>query len=62
MTIASAVAAAPPRAPSRVATGTAELDYRPSYLAAALAGLVVFIVYILTLAPTTGNVRAVSIT
>ena len=53
MTIASAAAAAPPRAPSRVATGTAELDYRPSYLAAALAGLVVFIIYILTLAPTT---------
>ncbi len=33
--------------------GTTELDYRPSYLAAAIAGLVVFILYIVTLAPTT---------
>lgn len=31
----------------------AELDYRPSYLAAALAGLVTFLLYIVTLAPTT---------
>ena len=30
-----------------------ELDYRPSYLAAAVAALVVFILYLLTLAPTT---------
>jgi hypothetical protein len=38
---------------SRAAVGTAELDYRPSYLAATIAGLVVFVLYILTLAPTT---------
>jgi hypothetical protein len=31
----------------------AELDYRPSYLAAAIAGLVTFLLYIVTLAPTT---------
>ncbi|HYC51075.1 MAG TPA: DUF2723 domain-containing protein [Gemmatimonadaceae bacterium] len=30
-----------------------ELDYRPSYLAAAVAALAVFILYLLTLAPTT---------
>ena len=53
MTAATAPAGAPPRANSRVAVGTAELDYRPSYLAAAIAGLVVFVLYILTLAPTT---------
>ncbi len=53
MTIASAAAAAPPRAPSRVATGTADLDYRPSYLAASIAGLMVLVLYVLTLAPTT---------
>ncbi|MCC6431202.1 MAG: DUF2723 domain-containing protein [Gemmatimonadaceae bacterium] len=50
---ATATAGAPPRVTSRVAVGTAELDYRPSYLAAALAGLATFILYILTLAPTT---------
>ncbi len=33
--------------------GVAELDYRPSYLAATIAGLVVFLLYIITLAPTT---------
>jgi hypothetical protein len=31
----------------------AELDYRPSYLAAAIAGLVTFLLYVVTLAPTT---------
>lgn len=31
----------------------AELDYRPSYLAAAIAGLVAFLLYLVTLAPTT---------
>ena len=31
----------------------AELDYRPSYLAAAVTGLLVFLVYALTLAPST---------
>lgn len=53
MTVATAAAAAPPRVTSRAAVGTAELDYRPSYLAAAIAGLVVFVLYMLTLAPTT---------
>jgi len=32
---------------------SAELDYRPSYLAAAIAGLAVFLLYIITLAPST---------
>lgn len=31
----------------------AELDYRPSYLAATIAGLAAFILYLITLAPTT---------
>ena len=30
-----------------------ELDYRPSYLAATASGLVVFVLYLLTLAPST---------
>ena len=51
--VATATAGAPPRVTSRVAIGTAALDYRPSYLAAAIAGLIVFVLYILTLAPTT---------
>ncbi|MBL0940617.1 MAG: DUF2723 domain-containing protein [Gemmatimonadaceae bacterium] len=33
--------------------GAAELDYRPSYLAASVAGLVTFLLYMVTLAPTT---------
>ncbi len=53
MTVATATAGAPPRVTARVSVGTAELDYRPSYLAAALAGLVTFVLYLLTLAPTT---------
>jgi Protein of unknown function (DUF2723) len=53
MTVATATAGAPPRVTSRAAVGTAELDYRPSYLAATIAGLVVFLLYVLTLAPTT---------
>ena len=32
---------------------SAELDYRPSYLAALVAGIAVLVLYILTLAPTT---------
>src|SRR5215510_15075074 len=36
-----------------VATANEELDYRPSYLAAAIAGFVVLCLYILTLSPTT---------
>jgi hypothetical protein len=53
MTVATAAAGAPPRVNTTVAVGTAELDYRPSYLAAAIAGLVVFLLYLATLAPTT---------
>ncbi len=53
MTAATATAGAPPRTTTRVSVETAELDYRPSYLAAALAGLAVFVLYMLTLAPTT---------
>ena len=34
-------------------TPHADLDYRPSYLAAALTSLGIFILYVLTLAPTT---------
>lgn len=48
---ASATAASPSAAATRV--GVAELDDRPSYLAASLAGLVVFLLYLVTLAPTT---------
>ena len=33
--------------------GAAELDYRPSYLAAAVAGLVTLLLYLVTLAPST---------
>ena len=36
-----------------ISAGAADLDYRPSYLAAAIAGLAVFVLYVLTLAPTT---------
>ncbi len=48
---ASATASTGSAASTRL--GVAELDYRPSYLAAALAGLVTFLLYIVTLAPTT---------
>lgn len=53
MTVATAPAGTPPRRVSRTAVGTSELDFRPSYMAAAIAGLVVFVLYILTLAPST---------
>ena len=53
MTVATAAAGSPPRVTARVAVDTAELDFRPSYLAAAIAGFVVFVLYMLTLAPTT---------
>ncbi len=39
-------------APAQTA-GVAELDYRPSYVAAAITGTVVFLLYVLTLAPST---------
>ncbi|MEP6835888.1 MAG: DUF2723 domain-containing protein [Gemmatimonas sp.] len=38
---------------ARTSARAAELDYRPSYLAAALAGVGVLVLYVLTLAPTT---------
>src|SRR4051812_12513028 len=36
-----------------MATEARELDYRPSYLAAAIVGLAVFVLYLITLAPNT---------
>jgi len=38
---------------SSAVSGGDDLDYRPSYLAATVAGLVVFLLYILTLSPST---------
>jgi hypothetical protein len=38
---------------ARSSARAAELDYRPSYLAATVAGAAVFVLYLLTLAPTT---------
>src|SRR4051812_27018404 len=38
---------------SSPAAATAELDYRPSYLAAGVVSLVVLVLYLLTLAPST---------
>ena len=37
----------------RSGAAAAELDYRPSYRAASIASLVVFVLYLLTLAPST---------
>lgn len=51
MTVAASAAASRPAASSTA--GATELDYRPSYLAAGIAGLVVFLLYLVTLAPTT---------
>src|SRR6185295_13854795 len=34
-------------------TASADLDYRPSYLAAGIASAVVFLLYVITLAPST---------
>lgn len=45
--------AAVPPAPATVTTVPIELDYRPSYKAAAVASLAVFLLYMLTLAPST---------
>ena len=43
-------------APTDMATTSkSELDYRPSYLAASIAGALVFLLYIITLAPSTGS-------
>ncbi|MBC8089285.1 MAG: DUF2723 domain-containing protein [Phycisphaerae bacterium] len=38
---------------ARISASAAELDYRPSYLAATAAGFAVFVLYLITLAPTT---------
>lgn len=51
MTVAATASATARTASGR--SGAAELDYRPSYMAAAIAGLVAFVLYIITLAPTT---------
>src|SRR5436309_4653029 len=48
-----ATATEPKRAERVRAATTDELDYRPSYLAAGATALGVFVLYLLTLAPTT---------
>ncbi len=54
MTVAASVSAnAVAGSAAAYRSSVVELDYRPSYVAAAIAGLVVFVLYILTLAPTT---------
>lgn len=53
MTVAATATATSARAASALRAEAAELDYRPSYLAAALAGLVTLVLYLVTLAPTT---------
>lgn len=53
MTVAATAAQATARTTSALRSGTAELDYRPSYLAAAIAGLVTLVLYLVTLAPST---------
>lgn len=53
MTVAATASATSTRSSSATRAEAAELDYRPSYLAAALAGLVTLILYLVTLAPTT---------
>lgn len=52
MTVA-ATASATTAAYGATRAASADLDYRPSYLAAAIAGLVTFVLYVVTLAPTT---------
>jgi hypothetical protein len=52
MTVAATVSATSTSYGATRATA-AELDYRPSYLAAAIAALVTFVLYLVTLAPTT---------
>ncbi len=53
MTVAATVSATTVGSATSSRAVSAELDYRPSYLAAAIASLVVFLLYIITLAPTT---------
>jgi hypothetical protein len=50
--MATSTATSTAAAPKRALRST-ELDYRPSYLAAAIASLAVFVLYLLTLAPST---------
>jgi hypothetical protein len=47
------MAATSARTPGSFVVTRTELDYRPSYLAATIAGLAVFVLYLLTLAPST---------
>lgn len=53
MNVAATATQATARTTSAPRSSAAELDYRPSYLAAAIAGLVTFLLYVVTLAPTT---------
>jgi hypothetical protein len=53
MTVAASATATSARAGALGRTDAAELDYRPSYLAAAIAALVTLVLYLVTLAPTT---------
>ncbi|WP_337171009.1 DUF2723 domain-containing protein [Gemmatimonas aurantiaca] len=53
MNVAATATQATARTTSAPRSSAADLDYRPSYLAAAIAGLVTFLLYVVTLAPTT---------
>ncbi|MCE2900806.1 MAG: DUF2723 domain-containing protein [Gemmatimonas sp.] len=53
MTVAATAPATSARLSSATRAEAADLDYRPSYLAAAVAGLVTLLLYLVTLAPTT---------
>jgi hypothetical protein len=53
MTVAATASATTATSIGAKGTDAAELDYRPSYLAATVAGLVTFLLYLVTLAPST---------
>jgi hypothetical protein len=53
MTVAANASATTATSIGAPRTAAAELDYRPSYLAATVAGLVTFLLYLVTLAPST---------
>jgi len=53
MTVAATASATTATSIGAHGTAAAELDYRPSYLAATVAGLVTFLLYLVTLAPST---------
>lgn len=53
MTVAATASATTATSIGAKGTAAAELDYRPSYLAATVAGLVTFLLYLVTLAPST---------